>query len=210
MQCPRCRLESPPSALRCDCGYDFSSRSVRSSHLRRAEADRYVPGLLHDPLARRRLREYAAVSLVLTPLTVAWVGYLIVLTVNTAANGLGKGWASLDWAQYGGLVPFLFRLVAVALYFALVLWPYSLVLLAFNVAMFVGLWRGRAAWKQVAMVYHIACVGSLLSLGAVSVAAHLLVVSKKPQQQQVWIPPAPEPLRDGPRWCHRCTAPGRP
>ena len=28
MQCPRCRLESPDDTIRCDCGFDFESRSV--------------------------------------------------------------------------------------------------------------------------------------------------------------------------------------
>lgn len=31
--CPRCRLLSPNEALRCDCGYDFTTRSVESSYL---------------------------------------------------------------------------------------------------------------------------------------------------------------------------------
>lgn len=33
MQCPNCRLENPPIALRCDCGYDFESRQVKDSYL---------------------------------------------------------------------------------------------------------------------------------------------------------------------------------
>jgi len=28
MQCPNCNLINPPDALRCDCGYDFSSRGA--------------------------------------------------------------------------------------------------------------------------------------------------------------------------------------
>lgn len=37
MDCPRCGLINPESAQRCDCGYDFASRSVRTpySNLRR-------------------------------------------------------------------------------------------------------------------------------------------------------------------------------
>ena len=33
MTCPHCKLINPPSALRCDCGYDFKLRSVESSYL---------------------------------------------------------------------------------------------------------------------------------------------------------------------------------
>ena len=31
--CPKCGLVNPPSAQRCDCGYDFVSRSVEQSYL---------------------------------------------------------------------------------------------------------------------------------------------------------------------------------
>jgi hypothetical protein len=32
MQCPACKLENPPEALRCDCGYDFGSGQMRASY----------------------------------------------------------------------------------------------------------------------------------------------------------------------------------
>jgi hypothetical protein len=32
-KCPRCGLFSPEEAIRCDCGYDFKTRTVQSSYL---------------------------------------------------------------------------------------------------------------------------------------------------------------------------------
>jgi hypothetical protein len=31
--CPKCGLVNPPDAQRCDCGYDFISRTVKESYL---------------------------------------------------------------------------------------------------------------------------------------------------------------------------------
>jgi hypothetical protein len=33
MKCPKCGLFNPPSALRCDCGWDFASNAMRESYL---------------------------------------------------------------------------------------------------------------------------------------------------------------------------------
>jgi hypothetical protein len=32
LKCPNCRLENPPSTSRCDCGYDFASRTMKRPH----------------------------------------------------------------------------------------------------------------------------------------------------------------------------------
>jgi hypothetical protein len=34
MDCPRCKLISPDTALRCDCGYDFESKTVRKPYFK--------------------------------------------------------------------------------------------------------------------------------------------------------------------------------
>ena len=33
MKCPACKLENPPTAERCDCGYDFALGTVQESYL---------------------------------------------------------------------------------------------------------------------------------------------------------------------------------
>lgn len=33
MDCPNCKLANPPTATRCDCGYDFQMRTMRESYL---------------------------------------------------------------------------------------------------------------------------------------------------------------------------------
>jgi hypothetical protein len=34
MKCPRCRLINPPTALRCDCGYDFQKGTVEKPYIK--------------------------------------------------------------------------------------------------------------------------------------------------------------------------------
>lgn len=36
MKCPQCGLFNPPSAMRCDCGWDFNSKTMRESYLKHA------------------------------------------------------------------------------------------------------------------------------------------------------------------------------
>ena len=42
MSCPSCRLINPPSAARCDCGYDFSTGTVKQSYLESRHREQFL------------------------------------------------------------------------------------------------------------------------------------------------------------------------
>jgi hypothetical protein len=69
MQCPSCGLFSPPSALTCDCGYDFASGQLPPR--RRRES--------------RRSSELAAFLIVPLIATMAW--YVLMLCTLAVVNG---------------------------------------------------------------------------------------------------------------------------
>jgi len=56
-QCPKCDLTNPPSAVRCDCGYDFATRIIQKSYLDERRASRSpsanAPSSRDDPDAAR-------------------------------------------------------------------------------------------------------------------------------------------------------------
>src|SRR6516164_2934416 len=43
--CPKCELVNPPTASRCDCGYDFAAREVRESYLTPNHLGESAPGI---------------------------------------------------------------------------------------------------------------------------------------------------------------------
>jgi hypothetical protein len=58
MDCPICGLTNPKSALRCDCGYDFASRSIETSYLdRRSTAPETTSPTADPALLRHWLAE---------------------------------------------------------------------------------------------------------------------------------------------------------
>ena len=44
MECPNCKLINPPTAQRCDCGYDFPSGTMKESYLPNTERKKKVAG----------------------------------------------------------------------------------------------------------------------------------------------------------------------
>ncbi|MGO8813615.1 MAG: hypothetical protein ACLQVG_02975 [Terriglobia bacterium] len=80
-KCPRCALINPPTAQRCDCGYDFKTRKIESPYFRQE-----LPGSIRD----------------FTIFLTIWqvLGALLVLSINwqhAVAVGI---WSALVWPTY--------------------------------------------------------------------------------------------------------------
>ena len=87
--CPKCRLVNPPSAQRCDCGYDFGSRTQERSYL--------SPGGRSRPDAGSRVVGYGC--LIVAPLL------LLGGVVTGMKAGAGGGDAFALGQMCGAFVP---------------------------------------------------------------------------------------------------------
>jgi hypothetical protein len=65
MKCPNCELENPPEALRCDCGYNFPSGTVKSPYLTPKDV-RQMAQLRQSRVAPRWLRYLVTALLICT------------------------------------------------------------------------------------------------------------------------------------------------
>jgi hypothetical protein len=62
MKCPRCGLINPETALRCDCGWDFSTGTVKESYLGKEAMLQLDPVLRRNKLIGQILDVFIAIA----------------------------------------------------------------------------------------------------------------------------------------------------
>ena len=77
MNCPRCGLINLGTAQRCDCGYDFISKSVQESYLTS------TPNTSPSKIAIGA----QAVALILTGAAVIWGCWMVYIALNPGGSG---------------------------------------------------------------------------------------------------------------------------
>ncbi len=106
MKCPNCGLLNPPTALRCDCRYDFPSRAVKESYLPQKEKDRLRPWRrwywpeIHDPHTAKQAAEGASIAAFLVGAGTAAVAVLSLFGINVLGI---SAWALVDAAIFAAL-----------------------------------------------------------------------------------------------------------
>ena len=72
-QCPKCKLYNPPSALRCDCGYDFESGTVKESYIASVRGKAKKEKAEKDPhrVANRKIDAACGIALLLVVITLS-------------------------------------------------------------------------------------------------------------------------------------------
>jgi hypothetical protein len=98
MQCPKCRLINPPSAERCDCGYDFATKSVKSSYLQGPSGESALVADIVRAVGRRDLS-----------IGGAWLGLGAVATVATYVYAASHGGTYV--VAYGAMAVGLIRVL---------------------------------------------------------------------------------------------------
>ena len=96
-KCPRCGLFSPDKASRCDCGYDFATKTTQSSYV--------VADILRKPGGREKFEQTArsniwtgAILLALGAVVAGYSyflgggGYIWIAAVLWGASTLYRGW----------------------------------------------------------------------------------------------------------------------
>jgi hypothetical protein len=107
-ECPRCGLFSPEEATRCDCGYDFKTRTVQSSYLIAHLLEKHGGRGQHPFKESAKSNIRSGTVLLATGVAVSVIGYLAsgnsyffggavcgahCLSIEACANvGCGSGW----------------------------------------------------------------------------------------------------------------------
>jgi hypothetical protein len=85
MKCPKCQLINPDSALRCDCGYDFSSGEMKESYLNRGSTRDRNENLLTTAFSiEGKLRSRFLLGL--AGRAVFWLGFLFIVGHSVSSS----------------------------------------------------------------------------------------------------------------------------
>jgi hypothetical protein len=98
VNCPNCRLVNPPAAERCDCGYDFATKSLKSSYLADSREASDLATEIVCALGRRDLMVGGA-----------WLGLGMLATIGSYAFAATQGGGSYFVAS-GAIVVGVIRL----------------------------------------------------------------------------------------------------